>query len=88
MNDDTDNSETLEAERPRRERKAPECYGDWVTYAAQEEDDPKTTEEALSNGEKEEWTIAMMNEIESLHKNEVWDIVDQRWKKFFTFWDH
>ena len=49
---------------------------DWVTYAAQEEDDPKTIEEALSSGEKEEWTIAMTNEIESLHKNEVWDIVD------------
>ena len=33
-------------------------------------------EEALPSSEKEEWTTAMRNEIESLHKNDVWDIVE------------
>ena len=76
MNDETDDAETLETQRPRRERKIPDRYGDWVMYAAGEDDDPKTMEEALSSSEKEEWKAAMRNELESLHKNDVWDIVE------------
>ena len=53
MNDETDETEILEAQRPRRERRAPDRYGDWVIYGAREEDDPKMIEEALSINEKE-----------------------------------
>ena len=73
-NDELDDTEQLEPERPQRGRKPPDRYGDWVYIA--HEDDPKSVEEALSSGEKEKWAKAMKIEMDSLHDNNVWDIVE------------
>ena len=55
-----------------RNRHPPNRYGGWV-YIAQEED-PITVEQALSNPDTEKWMKAMEAELESLHKNQVWEL--------------
>ena len=57
-----------------QERK-PDRYGEWV-YLAHESDNPKSVKEALSSPEKDEWIEKMEKEMESLNKNEVWDLVE------------
>ena len=32
--------------------------------------------EALSSSEKEKWDIAMQKEMDSIHSNDVWDLVE------------
>ena len=38
--------------------------------------DPSSLEEALSSPEEGEWQYAMKKEIDSLHSNDVWDLVE------------
>ena len=45
-------------------------------YVATELREPQTVKEALSCPEKEEWKVAMQKEMESIHSNEVWDLVE------------
>ena len=56
-------------EKPRRERKTPDCCGEW-SYVAQEDPDPNSIEEAFPSADKGEWVKAMKKEIDSLHKDE------------------
>lgn len=73
--DEVDNSqEFTELRRSTRMRKPPELYGEW-TNIAHELNDPLTITEALSSPKKIEWKKAMEKEIESLHTNDVWDLV-------------
>ena len=58
-----------------RERRPPNRYGEWV-YLAHESENPKSVKEALSSPEKDEWVEAMEREMESLHENEVWNLVE------------
>ena len=60
--------------RSTRERREPEYYGEWVNVAALSEE-PKTVKEAKSSPKSEEWTEAMESEINSLNKNQVWELV-------------
>ena len=62
--------------RPRRAINPSERYGDWVVQIAQEDDDPKSTREALSSEDKDKRTLAMEKEFNSLDENNVWDMVD------------
>ena len=39
-------------------------------------DDPKTYNEAISNIDSEKWLEAMKSEIDSMHSNQVWTLVD------------
>lgn len=56
--------------RVRRER-------DWYGFvAADEESDPSSVAEALSSHVKSKWEEAMDREMESLHSNEVWELVE------------
>ena len=38
--------------------------------------DPTTIQEAIHNQEKSRWMGAMVEEIQSLHKNWTWDLVE------------
>ena len=44
--------------------------------ASQDDDEPKTVQEALSSSDSDEWMKAMNDEMESARTNQVWDLVD------------
>lgn len=47
-----------------------------VEYALSVEDDePTTFKEAILNNNSESWLAAMEEEMESLHKNQTWEVV-------------
>ena len=68
------NQQEMNGERPQRERRPPDRYGEWV-YVADNTCDPKSVDEAVSSNNKEKWMEAMKNEIDSLKGNDVWDLV-------------
>ena len=80
---DTSDSEVAEEEREQnpirkssRQINPPNYFGEWVNIAKENTEEPKTVKEALSSQHKVEWKEAMQNEIESLKKHEVWDLVE------------
>src|SRR4051812_6802321 len=65
--------------RPRRTIKPPDRYGfeDLVSYALiTSSGDPSTFQEATCSQERDKWMGAMVEEMESLHKNQTWDLVE------------
>ena len=44
--------------------------------ASQDDDEPKTVQEALLSSVSDEWMKAMNDEMESMRTNKVWDLVD------------
>ena len=58
-----------------REQKMPDYYGNRVTVA-DTSGDPKTWKEVMASTDKEKWEVAMEKEMESLHANEVWNLVE------------
>lgn len=71
--------------RPRREIKPPQRYdneADLVAYAlnvAEEIDgnqEPSTYFDAVTCDHSDQWMIAMQEEMESLHKNKTWELVN------------
>ena len=61
-----------EPQQERRETRPPDSYGEWV-YIAQEED-PVTVKEALSSQDAAKWREALETELQSLNKNQVWEL--------------
>ena len=59
--------------RPKRVRRAPNFYGEWVNTAITE---PSSVKEALTGEEKEKWREAMEVEMESIKRNNVWELVE------------
>ena len=43
---------------------------------SQDDDEPRTVQEALSPSVSDEWMKAMNDEMESMRTNKVWDLVD------------
>ena len=68
-----DSEQTLR--RSSRQRREPEYYSHGVSIA-DISDDPTTLKEALSSSDKSKWVDAMEKEMESLHTNKVWDLVE------------
>ena len=78
----------LARDRSRREIKMPSKFDDFdvVAYAlaaAQdiEIDEPKSYAEAMRTREKDQWNAANVEEMNSLKKNETWDLVKRPEKK-------
>ena len=69
-----DTSEEEEQQRRQRERHPPNRYGEWAYIANAE--DPVTAKMALSSPDAEKWKKAMESELDSLHKNDVWDLCE------------
>ena len=61
--------------RSTRETRQPHYYGVRV-YTAAELEEPQSVKEALSGSEKEKWETAMQKEMDSIHSNDVWDLVE------------
>ena len=62
--------------RSNLEKKAPDYYGDWASVTNAELTEPTTVKYTLSSPDKAKWMSAMKKEIESLQKNDVWELVD------------
>ena len=63
---------------PKRNIKQPEQYvfEESVSYALViMNGDPYTYEEAMESQDKERWVQAMLEEMQSLHKNKTWRLV-------------
>jgi hypothetical protein len=70
---------TIAIDRPRRIIRPPTRYNfeDIVSYALViSSGDPTTFQEAVNSQEKSRWVGAMAEEMESLHKNQTWDLVE------------
>ena len=50
--------------------------GETFVAITQDEDEPRNVIEALSGPDKENWTKAMEEEMESMRSNQVWELVD------------
>ena len=57
-----------------RERRPPAYYGELANSVNLKE--PHTFNQALDSPDKQHWTNAMENEMDSLYKNYVWDLVE------------
>lgn len=78
----TQETHSIAKDRPRRQIRLPQRYADadFVAYALtiaeeMESDEPVSYSDAISCGESSEWIGAMTEEIESLHKNQTWELV-------------
>ncbi|XP_071909337.1 uncharacterized protein [Coffea arabica] len=69
---------SIARDRPKRDIRPSQIYANLVVYAlsvAEETNavgEPSTYSEAISCGDSAKWLIAMNEEIESLHQNEIW----------------
>ena len=74
---DTEGENVIEPEirRSNREIHCPDRYGVWIYNVNEQEREPMTVKEALDSSEKDKWRYAMQKEIESMHTNDVWDLV-------------
>ena len=62
--------------RSQRVRRAPDFYGARVNVANSQLMEPTSLKEALASPEREKWSTAMENEMNSLRENDVWDLVE------------
>jgi len=77
----TEDTATDEATEPvlrrsGRKRRRPDYYREQANLANDQMMEPTTVEEALASTDKEKWLDAMEKEMESLHGNDVWDLVE------------
>ena len=61
-------------ERPVRQRRPPDRYGEWVTLT-RTSTEPTSVKEVMNSPNKEKWEDAMKDELKSLQKNDVWELV-------------
>ena len=61
--------------RSARERQPPDFYSARVNIASEVLNEPTSMTEALASPERAKWMDAMDNEMNSLHMNDVWDLV-------------
>ena len=62
--------------RSTRNKQQPDRYSHGLAMTSSEQEDPSTVAEARSSPEKVKWEKAMEREMESLHSNGVWELVE------------
>ena len=58
--------------RSSRRRRSPDRYGEWVTLVDYQED-PQSVEEAMASDNAKHWEQAMIDEMNSMKANDVWN---------------
>ena len=77
QNDEPDN-QPRRSSRPKR----PTNFDDYVTFITEAEmdagksNDPTSYNEAINSDQSSEWNKAMIDELDSMKKNDVWDLVE------------
>ena len=68
--------ESIALRRPERSRRKPGWLEDMATYTSLVDDEiPTTYSEAAQSSEEEEWRKAMVEEMQSLEKNQTWRLI-------------
>ena len=82
VDEDTETTQPTIEEQPEpvlrrsaRERQPPDFYGARVNIASEVLNEPTSMTEALASPERAKWMDAMDKEMDSLHINDVWDLV-------------
>ena len=82
VDEDTETTQPTIEEQPEpvlrrsaRERQPPDFYGARVNIASEVLSEPTSMTEALASPERAKWMDAMDKEMDSLHMNDVWDLV-------------
>ena len=82
VDEDTETTQPTIEEQPEpvlrrsaRERQPPDFYGARVNIASEVLNEPTSMTEALASPERAKWMDAMDKEMDSLHMNDVWDLV-------------
>lgn len=70
-----DNDKSVRELRDRRRIKHPDFYGSPITFVA--EALPENYNDAINSNEKNQWIEAMHDEINSLHENKTWILVEK-----------
>ena len=78
--EDSSIQQCVERRYPLRDRKPTQHFSYFVD-ALVDANEPKCYSEAMSSDERNDWMLAMKDEINSLHKNETWQLVDRPSKK-------
>lgn len=73
-NDEADQSQST-VRRSARTRQPPDMFGEWVSIS-QKTNEPTSVSEALMSGDRELWKNAMQEEMNSIHENDVYDLVE------------
>ena len=73
--DRVSNPETT-VRRSTREKRPPNLYGEWTSVANNDENEPASAREALLSSDREHWMAAMQQEMDSIHDNDVYDLVE------------
>ena len=68
--------EAVPNEAPKRIRRAPDRYGEWVSVSEELGTEPVSYNDAMNSPECEAWKQAMRSEIESMKQNSVWNLVE------------
>ena len=63
-------------QRPSRERRPPDRFGEWFTVASDEITEPPTVDEALNGRDANLWRDAVQHEMDSLLKQNVVNLVE------------
>ncbi|XP_076918737.1 uncharacterized protein LOC143579267 [Bidens hawaiensis] len=75
-----DNAEPANQLRRSSRSRRPTNFDDYVTYLTEADagkhNDPISYNEAMSNDQSSEWNKAMIDELHSMRKNDVWDLVE------------
>ena len=72
----TDEATEPVLQRSGRERHRSDYYREKANIASNQLIEPTTVEEALASTDKDKWLDAVEKEMESLHGNDVWDLVE------------
>ena len=71
----TTEAQDQDLRRSKTERRPPDFYGVRVNITSETLNEPTSIAEALSSPDKAKWEDAMKKEMQSLHANDVWDLV-------------
>ncbi|XP_076883210.1 uncharacterized protein LOC143531908 [Bidens hawaiensis] len=75
-----DNAEPANQLRRSSRSRRPTNFDDFVTYLTEADtkklNDPISYNEAMSSDQSSEWNKAMIDELDSMRKNDVWDLVE------------
>ncbi|KAK3732471.1 hypothetical protein QZH41_003774 [Actinostola sp. cb2023] len=74
-NDDVDEGPSV-LRQSSRERRPPDRLGEWVTVVSDGIVEPTTVSEALNGPDADQWHVAMQQEMDSLHKHDVWNLTE------------
>ena len=76
LSNDGETNDDVSVQRPSRERRPPDRFGEWATVASDGITEPATVDEALNGKDANLWEDALQHEMDSLLKHNVFNLVE------------